>query len=274
MVMQKVPITAVIIAKNEDLMIEGCINALLWCKEILVIDNGSTDQTVAKAEALGARVISINHPSFARLRNEGLKKASNDWILYIDADERVTPTLAKEIQVNIETNQADVFLLRRQNIFYGTELKNGGWDTDQLERVFQKSSLKEWTGTIHESPQITGKKLVLQTPLIHLSHRSTRDGLEKTMDWTQREAKLFIDQNAAPVSPLIVIRKAVMEFIRRAFIKKGYKDGQVGLIEAIVQAINRALVYIQVWEMQQNPSISETYKNIEKDIADAWKKES
>lgn len=267
-------VSAIIIAKNEESMIEACIKTLHWCSEVLVIDNGSTDETAKKAEKLGAKVIGIKHSSFARLRNEGLKRAKNDWVLYIDADERVTPTLAKEICVSVETHTADVFAIPRSNYFYGTLLEHGGWETDVLERLFFKEKLTEWTGDIHESPQYSGEKAQLNTPLIHVSHRSTQDGLLKSADWTLREARLLAGADTAQVTPLTVFRKAGMEFFRRAFLKKGYKDGIAGTMEAIIQGINRALVYIQVWELQQQPPLPSRYQEIEDTIRETWKSES
>ena len=84
--MTKPTISALIIAKNEDLMIDNCISALKWCDEIIVIDNGSTDKTREISEGYGAKVISFKHQSFSRLREEALKRATSNWIIYIDAD--------------------------------------------------------------------------------------------------------------------------------------------------------------------------------------------
>lgn len=267
----KPTITAIIITKNEENMISECINTLLWCDEILVIDDNSTDKTSQKAEALGAKIISFSNPSFARKRQEAIKRSKSEWLLYIDADERVTPQLAKEIQVNIETKTASVFSLCRDNMFYGKTLTFGGWDNDTVERLFYKDALESWYGDIHESPKYSGTKKILHAPLIHMSHRSTIDGLLKTAAWTPIEAKALFDSNKLEVTPLTIFRKGCMEFIRRAILKKGYKDGQTGIIEAIIQGINRALVYIQVWELQQNPPIANQYIKKEKEIQELWK---
>lgn len=266
-------ITAIIITKNEESMIEHCLETLSWCNEIIVIDDTSTDKTAAIAENFGAKVISFSHPSFGRKRQEALKRAKSEWIIYIDADERVTPKLAKEIQVNIETHSADVFALHRDNIFYGKKLAYGGWQQDILERIFHKASIQGWSGDIHESPVYSGAKKELHSPLIHLSHRDTVSGLLKSAAWTPMEAKALANSNIPKVTFLTIMRKSVMEFIRRVIQKKGYKDGETGLIEGLIQAINRALVYIQVWEMQQKPSLDEIYELKEKEISNLWQKE-
>ncbi|PIR61939.1 MAG: LPS biosynthesis protein, partial [Candidatus Pacebacteria bacterium CG10_big_fil_rev_8_21_14_0_10_44_11] len=129
--------TAVVIAKNEALMIEACLETLQWCTEVLVIDNGSTDATADLAEKRGAQVISFKHQSFARLRTEALKAVATDWLLYIDADERVTPELAKEIMVRVETGNWAALAFLRQNYFFGQLFRHGGWETDTVIRAFK-----------------------------------------------------------------------------------------------------------------------------------------
>ncbi|MBT4652008.1 MAG: glycosyltransferase family 2 protein [Candidatus Pacebacteria bacterium] len=270
---KKMKISAIILAKDESSMIEGCINSLDWCDEILLVDNGSSDDTVIKAENLGARVISFSHPSFARKRNEGLKHATGDWIFYIDADERVTPTFAKEILVHIETGEATVLESQRKNYCYGFPFSYGGWQDDFVTRIFKKESLKEWTGKIHESPVYEGTVVKLHSSLIHLTHRSTEDNLRKSADWTKLEADLLYKAGEKPVNLFTLVRKGVMEFFRRVVLKKGYKDGMPGVIEGVVQGINRMIIYIQVWELQQKPSLSDRYSKKETEIKNLWKKE-
>ena len=267
-------ITAIIIAKNEENMIANCIEGLRWCDEILVIDNGSTDTTATLAEKLGARVINFASENFSRVRNEGLKRSKTDWIFYVDADERVTPSLAREIMVNVEMGSGAAFKILRENICYGHHLTKGGWDQDYVTRVFRKERLAKWDGKIHESPYYSGETITLKQSLIHLTHRSTRDNLFKSAEWTILEAELLYKSGIKPVTLITLLRKGTMEFVRRAYFKGGYKDGMVGLVEAMVQAMNRVMVYIQVWELQQKPSIEDRYKKIENEVADKWLKQS
>lgn len=269
--MKKLSITAIIIAKNESKMISNCIDSVRWCDQVIVIDNGSTDDTTAIAENAGARVIRHISEDFSQLRNVGLKYVKTDWILYIDADERISPRLFQEISVNIETNEADVLQFSRQNICYGTIFSHGGWQHDIVTRVFKKSALIGWQGLIHESPQFEGTTKLLHTPLIHFTHRSTQENLRKSADWTIKEAELLAAERTEPVTLMTLVRKGLMEFIRRAYIQKGYKDGMPGLIEAVVQGLNRVMVYIQVWELMQVPSIEEKYQKHELDLASQWK---
>jgi len=270
---KKAKITAIILAKNEAAMIGACINSLIWCDEILVLDNGSTDGTATLAENLGARVVNFSHPSFARKRNEALKHAKNDWVFYIDADERITPTFAKEVMVQLETSDALVLSANRENVCYGFEFKHGGWQNDVVTRIFNKQALKEWSGQIHESPVFAGEVVKLHSPIIHLTHRNTEDNLRKSADWTKLEAELLYKAGEKPVTIFTLIRKGVMEFLRRAVSQKGYQDGMAGLVEAVVQGINRMIVYIQVWELQQKPSLPDRYAKKEEEIKKLWSQE-
>ncbi len=266
-------ITAIILAKNSAEIISNCIQTLTWVTQILVIDTGSDDNTTEIAESLGAQVIHFAHSSFARLRNEALSHVDTDWLFYIDADERVTPTLAKEILVHIETQDATVLSMMRQNICYGQKFNHGGWNEDEVTRVFKKEALKKWVGKVHESPEYEGQALRLRSPLIHLTHRNTVEGLQKTINWTPIEAELLFKSNLPRVTFVTIIRKGVMEFLRRGVFKKGYQDGMPGVIEAIVQGINKMLIYIQVWELQQAPPLEEQYHKQEIKIAKLWEDE-
>ena len=266
-------LTAVILAKNEEEMISNCLETLAWVDRLLVINNGSTDATAEIAENFGAKVIHFEHSSFARLRTEALKHVETPWLMYIDPDERVTPILAKEILVHLETGEPDALTISRKNICYGKKFNHGGWENDQVTRVFRREALKEWAGRVHESPVYEGKTVELKTPLIHLTHRSTSDNLEKTAQWTKTEAEELYKAGVSKVNFFTLIRKGTMEFLRRAVFKQGYKDGLAGVIEALVQGINRVLVYIQVWELQQSPDLEERYRQHELEVVKKWQQE-
>lgn len=266
-------ITAIIIAKNEAAMIINCINTLSWCDEILVIDSASSDDTAKLAENAGVRVVGFSHRSMAKTRNEALKKIKTEWAIYVDADERVTPVLAREIMVQLETSTAVALSMLRQNIHYGKLMKHGGWEKDRVIRVFNKNKFQEWYGDIHESPRFDGQEIKLNSPLIHLTHRDTLDGLNKTISWTPIEADLLAKAKVKPVKVTTILRKGMMEFLRRGVFKQGRKDGVEGWIEAIVQGINRMLVYIQLWERQRQPSLESSYQQLEQQISKMWQDE-
>jgi glycosyltransferase involved in cell wall biosynthesis len=272
--MSRAKITAVIIAKNEEKMLPACLETLSWCDELLLIDCASTDKTVAIAEKYGARVIGFDHPSFAKIREKALESIATDYLFYVDADERVTPALAKEILVHLENNDCQVMQINRENICYGKKFNFGGLKNDQVLRVFHKNNLKAWRGEIHESPVFSGHICQLNHQLIHLTHRSTKENLAKSASWTIKEANLLAEsKKTKKVTFLTILRKGFMEFYRQAFKNQGRKDGMPGLIEALVQGMNRMFVYIQVWELQQKPSLEDRYHSEEMKIKKLWKTE-
>lgn len=266
-------LTALVIAKNEEKMLQACLETLSFCEKIIILDTGSNDRTVNIAENYNCQVVSFVHESFAKLREKAQSLVQTDWLFYVDADERVTPGLAKEVLLHIEKNDCQIMTIRRQNICYGSKLNFGNWQNDLVTRVFKNTNLKGWRGEIHESPIYEGQEVQLKHELIHLTHRSTEDNLRKSADWTIKEARALELATVKKITLPLILRKGIMEFYRRAFKYRGYKDGMPGLIEALVQAINRMIVYIQVWELQQKPSIETRYEKIDQEIKNLWEKE-
>ncbi len=265
-------VSVVIITKNEESMIANAIASLPFAREIVVVDSGSTDNTMEIAEREGATIVKTKGGSFKDWRNIGLEASHGDWVLYIDADERVTPKLATEIQETIRFTSNTSFALRRNNIHFGKWMRHGGWETDSIVRLFLRNSLKRWEGDVHEHAVVDGAQGELKEPLVHLTHRNLSDGLRKSIIWTDIEARLLFEANARKVTPTILIRKTIMEFVRRLILKKGYKDGMEGWIESMQQAMNRFFVYERLWELQEKPPLDERYQRFEKEIGKLWKK--
>lgn len=264
-------LTAIVIAKNEASMLAACLETLSFCERIIVVDNGSGDDTVKIADSYGCQLLNFANDSFAALRDKPLSMVKTDWLIYVDADERVSPALAKEILTHISTADCQAMTLQRDNVCYGHRFFHGGWQHDQVTRVFRKDALQGWFGEIHESPRFSGQAITLNNQLLHLTHRNTQDNLRKSADWTIKEAQALADAGLPPVTLPLILRKGVMEFYRRAFRQRGYKDGMAGLVEALVQAINRMIVYIQVWELQQKPSLPKRYQKEEQLMKQLWR---
>ena len=263
----------VIIACNEELMIANCLATAAFADEILVVDSGSTDNTIEISRRAGANVIEADGGSFKDWRNLGKDNVSSDWILYIDADERVTPRLAEEIRAAIRFTSNAAFSLKRNNIHFGKWMQYGGWENDSLVRLFDRSKLAEWQGDVHEHAIIHGPTGELKEPLVHLTHRNLKDGLVKSATWTDIEARLLFEAGVGKVVPFTLVRKTMMEFMRRLIFKKGYKDGMVGWIESMQQAMNRFFVYERLWELQTRPTLEEKYDRMEKEIERMWRKQ-
>lgn len=242
-------LSAIIITKNEENNIEALVKNLQFADEIIVIDNDSKDKTVEKAINSGARVYSKKFNDFAQQRNLGLKEARGKWLLYIDADERLTPELITEILSVLKnpSSKAVAFKIPRKNFYFGQY----EWPKIEMpERLFQKDYLKEWYGELHESPRINGEVVELKNYLLHYTHKNLDKMLQKTNEWSEIEAKLLYQAKHPRMVGWRFLRIMLTKFYD-SFIKQGgWRIGTVGLIESLYQAFSYFIVYAKLWEKQ------------------------
>lgn len=244
-------ISAIIIAKNEENMIEDCLKSVAWADEIIVVDSGSEDGTLKIAKKYTNKVIEISSDDFSQLRDKGRKEASGDWLLYVDADERVPAPLKDEILKITQNDEAGgVYAICRNNIYLGKRLKHGGWGDDKVIRLFRKSHLIKWQGRLHEQPEFSGELKYTREPLIHYSHRGLYSMVNKTAFFTGHEAELRWEAHHPPIQVWRIVRVMVTEFWHR-FIQLGAVwDGPEGIIDGGFQVFNTFIIYARLWEKQ------------------------
>lgn len=243
-------ISAVILAKNEEEMIADCLDSVSFCDEILVIDSHSTDRTAEIASYKGAKVYEYITESFADRRNYGLELAKHDWILYVDADERVGNELKDAVlkAVKDEKSAYHAYKVKRKNYYYW----NHEWPyVETLERLFRKKYLNGWKGVLHETPKITGSSTTLEGYLLHYSHRNLSQMLQKTIEWSGFEADLRFKAHHPKVTWWRFARVMLTAFYDSYIHQKGYKAGTAGIVESIYQAFSMFITYAKLWEMQQ-----------------------
>lgn len=254
-------ISAIIIAKNEEDMIADCLDSVSFCNQIIVIDNGSEDRTCDIAKRMGAEVFEFKSGDFSALRNYGLEKATGDWILYVDSDERVTPELMSNIKCQISTpikpgsnvkcSDISAYKIRRKNYYFGSSKKNEWPYIEKIERLFQRKDLKGWQGQLHESPIIDGEVGELGGFLLHYTHRDLKSMLAKTIEWSKTEAELRFKAGHPKMTwwrfPRVMISSFFDSYVRQG----GWKVGTVGLIESMYQAFSAFVTYAKLWEMQK-----------------------
>lgn len=261
-------LSVIVLTLNVKDVLGGCLDSVKWVDEIIVVDSCSRDQTLKIARSFTSKIFSHELTSFAAQRNWGWKKARGDWVFYVDADERVSRQLRQEIEKTIaqDSPEQSAYRMPRANYVLGKRASHGGFWPDYVTRLFKKEDFKKWQGKIHESPQFAGELGTLKEPLVHLAHRSIQEGVVKSARWTRMEAELFAKTGHPPVTWWRLLKVMVWEFGYRYLRLQGFRDGFVGFLEAFIQAWNRFLVYTQLWEMQQKPSIPERYQQIEKKI--------
>jgi len=241
-------LSAIIIAKNAEEMIGDCIDSLNFCDEIIVIDNASTDRTSELLKILGVKAFSLKSDSFSELRDFGLKKAKGKWVLYIDADERVSPELASDIKAAIENSAFPAFKLQRKNFYLGDH----EWPyIEKLERLFKKNALEGWQGKLHETPIVKGEIGELDGFLLHYTHRDLATMLDKTIEWSGVEADLRLQAKHPKMTWWRFFRVMFTGFWDSYVKQKGYKAGTAGLIESIYQSFSMFITYARLWEKQQ-----------------------
>lgn len=253
---QKNSVSAIIIAKNEDTRIEECLRSVAWANEVIVVDNGSTDKTVEIAKKLNAIIIEQSGANFSILRDSGAKAATGTWLLYLDADEIITKELQKEI-LNIiheprTTNQhlTNGYYISRRNFYLGRE-----WPVkDKMIRLIKKDALIGWLGKLHEHPNILGTVGDLQEPLIHNTHRTLSEMVEKTNQWSEIEADLRMNAKHPRISWWRFLRVMFTAFYGSFIRQKGWKAGITGWVESIYQAFSMFITYAKLWERQQKMS--------------------
>ena len=246
-------LSVIILTRNEEAMIKDCLESVKWADEIILVDTGSTDKTREIATKYQAKIIEVTSkkPDYASWRNKGLAVAKGDWVFYLDADERVTPGLRKEIEEVIKKNQGGAFAIPRRNFYLGKEVKHGGSWPDYVKRLFKKNKLKKWRGRLHEEPVYEGELSHLKEPMLHLTHRDLSAMVEKTRQWSKIEAELLYQAHHPPVTWWRILRIMMGEFWLRAIKQQGWQDGTVGWIEIIFQMFSRFITYARLWERQQ-----------------------
>jgi len=253
-------ISGIVIARDEENLIKDCINSISFCDEIIVVDNNSSDKTFSIAEKMGAKVFDIKTDDFSKLRNYGLEKASYEWILYIDADERVTSELTRSIKyqvLSIKNKDVAAFRVKRKNFYYGSSKKNEWPYIEKIIRLFRKNKLKGWKGKIHESPDINGKVEELDGFLSHYSHRDLSSMVGKTIEWSQIEAGLRIEANHPKMTWWRFPRVMLSAFFDSYIKQGGWKVGTIGIIESLYQTFSIFITYAKLWETQQKLKIKD-----------------
>ncbi len=253
-----IKISGIVIAKNAENVIADCLESISFCDETIVVDNGSEDRTVEVAKRMNAKVFTFLGCDFSGLRNFGLHKAKGEWILYVDADERVTPSLRDEIKhqiSNIINQNIVAFKIKRKNFYFGTSAKNEWPHIERNERLFRKNFLKEWKGILHESPIIVGEIGELDGYLLHYTHSDLYSMLEKTIEWSKLEADLRFKSNHPKITWWRFPRVMLTAFLDSYIYQQGWRVGVIGLIESMYQAFSIFVTYARLWEMQQNIKI-------------------
>lgn len=245
-------LSALVLVKNEEKSISDCLKQLSFADEIVVLDQSSTDSTRKIAKKHSSRILESSSSDFSKNRNTLAENAKGDWLLYLDADERIDSDFIDELNNKIKNDEYSAYFVPRKNYVLGKRMKHGGWWPDFSPKLISKSKLIAWKGRVHESPQVKGEIGYFKSAITHLTAKNLNFMLTKSVKWAKVEANLNFENKAPKVTIAKVISAAAKEFVRRYVVNRGFMDGTLGLTQAIYQSLHQAIVLTYLWELQQN----------------------
>lgn len=267
-------LSIVISAYNEEKKIEDCLKSVKFADEIIVVNSGSTDKTLEIAKKYTSKIFNRdNEPMLNINKNYGFSKATGDWILSLDADERISPELAEEIKSITEekdNKQIIGYWIPRKNIIFGKWIQHAGWYPDNQLRLFKKEKGEFEEKHVHEMIKIEGSTGCLKSDIIHYNFETIQQFLHKHLNiYAPNEAK-DLTRNKYEFNYLDAIRFPSKEFLSRFFAREGYKDGLHGLMLCLFMAFYHFVIFAYLWEGQGFKEIGD--KNFETEIQEEFKK--
>lgn len=242
-------LSVVILTKNEENNILDCIETVLGADEIIIVDDYSDDRTLEIIKNLSKKNIKVfrNHLNrdFSKQRNFGLSAAKNDWLLFLDSDERLSEDLFNEINSEIEESTFDGFFIKRRDIIWGRKLTHGETGNIKLLRLARRDDGK-WQGKVHEVWDIKGRIGELNNELIHYPHQSISEFLREINLYSSIRAEELKKQGVS-VTWLDIILYPKAKFLKNYFLKLGFLDGLPGLVSALMMSFHSFLVRGKLW---------------------------
>jgi len=261
---------------NEEENIRGCLESLKWTDEIVVIDMNSDDKTVDICKGYTDNIYIFERIGFVEpARKYGLEKTNGDWILIVDADERIPYSLSQSLLKIVIENKVDVVEIATKNHIFGKWIKYTGMFPDYHPRFFRKGCVIP-SDAVHTKFTTKGKKIFLdakENSIIHFGHIDSTQFIDKLNRYTTFEINKLIKQNKK-LTVARMLKSGFYEFRRRYFSKKGYKDGIHGLIISLFRGFYNFLIYVKYWEYlnSKEKSVVQKYKEIEQNLLEEYER--
>lgn len=242
------------IARGESLSIfENMLKSVTFADELIIFNMERKDEEAKKLFAkYKAKVIDVKPPKIVEeIRQQQIEQASADWVLIMDYDEVITQDLAGEIQA-ITENQAScsAYMIGRGNYSLSYPMSHGGWERDYVVRLIRKKDFVSWGTNIHSKPVVKGSTIKTTFAMEHHKDASLEQMVEKTDRYSDIETQQFYAGGMAPVTPVTLCRKWIMEMLRRGIFKRGLLDKRIGLIQAMYQGFSVFISYAKLYELQ------------------------
>jgi glycosyl transferase family 2 len=253
----RVPVSVVIAARNEARQIAECIRSVQWAAEILVVENDSHDDTLARARAAGASGFTHPFRSIGEQRNAAIARAAYEWIFVIDADERASDGLGEEVRRRIAAESGrDAYRVSRRNHFLGRAIRYGGWGEgeDHPVRLFRRT-LRYDERLVHEHVITHGPVGTLDEPLRHEPYASLDEYFEKLSRYSRDWARQHYSRGRRAAAWTVVV-KPPARFLSMYIARGGWRDGSHGVLLAALGAVSVASKYAHLWALSRDTASS------------------
>ena len=244
-------LSVIIITKNEGLNIRACLESVAWADEIIVVDSGSQDDTVAICREFTPHVYVHDWPGFGAQKNRALNYASKDWVLSLDADERVSPELRRDIESALgAANVADAYSIPRLSNYCGRFMHHSGWYPDYVLRLFRRKHAHFSDDLVHERLLVRGATGQLDNMLLHYAFENLEEVLHKVNQYSSAGAQMMQQRGRQATLSGAVLR-GIWSFMRTDVLRAGFLDGREGFMLAVSNAEGTYYRYLKLMLLKQ-----------------------
>lgn len=240
-------LSVILITRNEAENIAACLESVAWADEIIVLDSGSSDETPAICRRYTPHVSITDWPGFGPQKNRALQQATGEWVLSIDADERVTAALRAEIQQVLAAPGADAYEMPRLSSYLGQPMRHGGWWPDHVTRLFRRGAARFSDARVHETLLVEGRTGRLSQHLVHHSFRRLEQVIGKMDSYSSAAAASMAERGRSAGLGSAVLH-GFFAFLRTYVLRAGFLDGRLGFVLAVSNAEGAYYKYLKLAE--------------------------
>jgi glycosyltransferase involved in cell wall biosynthesis len=242
------PLSVLVPTKDEEPNIRAVLESVRFAEEVVVVDSGSKDGTLAIARSIADRVLEHEYVNSAAQKNWAIPQLAHRWVLIVDADERVTPALREEIERTlVDPARLDGYWIHRDNHFLGRPIHTAGWQRDKVLRLFDRTKGAYEPLHVHAEVVIRGRVGTLQNKLVHHTYRSLDQYFEKFGRYTRWSAE-DLKARGVRASPMRLLFRPLLRFLRMYVLEGGFREGRAGIVLCMLAAFSVFTKYARRWE--------------------------